>query len=143
MIAVTFDNNSQSGVLLRGPGGLQSDPGLASAILISLFTDRRVDPEEAEGDRRGWIGDALSEVEADRIGSRLWLLKREKATEETRLRALEYAAEALAWMVETALVTGFEIDAEWITREMLAIHISWSGALASELMVVPLRVGIA
>lgn len=143
MIAVAFDNNTQTGALAWGAGGLRSDDGVGTAILISLFTDRRVDPEEAEGDRRGWVGDALSEVEADRIGSRLWLLKREKATEETRLRALEYAGEALGWMEEEGLVTGIEIEAEWITPEMLAMRISWAGASASERLVVPLRVGIA
>lgn len=142
MIAMALDNNTQSGALVWRYG-LQRDDGIGTAILISLFTDRRVTADEAEGDRRGWIGDALSEIEGDRIGSRLWLLKREKATEETRQRAVEYAIEALAWMEDDALITGLEIEAEWITREMLGIRVSWIGAGVAQSTTVPLRVGLA
>lgn len=142
MIAMALDNNTQSGALVWRDG-LQRDDGLGTAILISLFTDRRVTADEAEGDRRGWIGDALSEIEGDRIGSRLWLLKREKATEDTRQRAIEYSAEALAWM-EDELISGLEIEAEWITREMLGIRVSWiGGGGVAQSTTVPLRVGLA
>lgn len=142
MIAMALDNNTQSGALVWRYG-LQRDDGIGTAILISLFTDRRVTADEAEGDRRGWIGDALSEIEGDRIGSRLWLLKREKATEETRQRAVEYSIEALAWMEDDALITGLEVEAEWITREMMGIRVSWIGGGVAQSTTVPLRVGLA
>jgi phage gp46-like protein len=146
MIALALDNNSQSGALVWGPGGLGTDEGLGTCMLISLFTDRRVAAEElaadAGGDLRGWVGDALAEVEDDRIGSRLWLLKREKQTEDTRQRAAEYATEALGWMEDDGLITGLEVDAEWIAREVLGLRVSWIGAGVARASVIPLRVGL-
>ncbi|MDL2226540.1 phage GP46 family protein [Deltaproteobacteria bacterium OttesenSCG-928-M10] len=83
------------------------DEGLQTAVTVSLFTDRvaRADdplPEYLPGqksDRRGWWGDLSRENGRSRpIGSRLWLLFREKELPETVRRAREYAAESLAWL---------------------------------------------
>ena len=52
----------------------------------------------------------------DRIGSRLYLLKREKNLPKVRERARDYALEALAWLKDDELVTG--IDAECRRREI-------------------------
>lgn len=55
-------------------GALDTDDGLRTAILISLFTDARAlddDVLPAPEDRRGWWGDAIPEIEGDIIGSRL------------------------------------------------------------------------
>lgn len=86
---------------------LQLDDGLTTAILISLFSDRRARADDvlpaAAGDRRGWWADAWPQVEGDRIGSRLWLLGREKELAETLRRARDYAEEALAWLVEDGI----------------------------------------
>jgi phage gp46-like protein len=143
MIAMAWDNNAGAGRLVWGPGGLAQDDGLGTCILISLFTDRRVAAEEVVGDQRGWPGDALSPIPGDRIGSRLHLLRREKATDETRLRALDYAAEALEWMRTDGLVSALEIEAEWMTPEMLGMRVTWvANGVPSGPMVIPLRVGL-
>ena len=67
-------------------GGLMTEEGLRTAVLISLMTDRRARLDDAlpsdDGNRRGWWGDVAAEGN-DRIGSRLWLLSRAKATTET------------------------------------------------------------
>ena len=121
--------------LQRNGGGILLEEGLGSAVLISLLTDRRALPEDrlpddtpAGGpippDRRGWCGDALAEIDGDRYGSRLWLLRREKQTEETRQRALFYAREALDWMVEDGHVIGVEVTAEWQTSGRLALSVT-------------------
>lgn len=85
------------------PGGLDASQQLASAVVISLFTDKRA-PEGWRPDvvdRRGWWGDAVApEGETpEEIGSHLWLLQNEVATEEVANDARVYAEEALAWMV--------------------------------------------
>lgn len=107
--------------------GLKAETTLESAVMISLLTDRRanIDDELPEAptqtvippDRRGWCGDALSEVKGDRIGSRLWLLRRRKVNEQTRRDAIAYAEEALQWMITDRLATSVAIDAEWRTIE--------------------------
>lgn len=94
---------------------LATDRGLQTAVLISLFTDRRAEdddmpPSGDPNDRRGWWGDQFAEVEGDRIGSRLWLLDRSKNTSETVRRAKEYVLEALAWMIEDKVVSSIDVE---------------------------------
>lgn len=67
-------------------GDLEGDEGLETAVVISLFTDQRVSDDELpveETSKRGWWADALSEIDQDKIGSKLWLLDRSKRTAET------------------------------------------------------------
>lgn len=107
-------------------GDLATDEGLATAVAISLFTDRRAsgDDVEAEGDNdlRGWWGDSYSEEDGDQIGSRLWLLQREKQTRETRERAREYAKEALQWLIDDRVAESVEVSAEYDAPGMLLIQ---------------------
>lgn len=106
---------------------LKTDEGLRTSVIVSLFTDRRVTPEEVpaeETSRRGWWADQFSEIEGDQIGSKLWLLRREKQTEQTRKRAQEYAEEALSWMLEDNLAQSVTVEAEWISPGFLGLGIS-------------------
>lgn len=102
-------------------GALAADHDLKTAVLISLFTDRRAEADDvlpdAAASRRGWWGDALN---ARRIGSRLWLLGREKQLREVVLRAREYAEEALAWLVEEGVARRVTVTAD-------IVHPGWLG----------------
>lgn len=103
------------------------DEGLRSAVVISLFSDRRcteAELDQGDTDRRGWWGDMFSEIPGDQIGSKLWLLKREKQNEETRKRAKEYAEEALQWMIEDGIAHSVTVEAEWIKQGMLGISVA-------------------
>lgn len=96
---------------------LASELGLETAVMLSLFLDRRaadddVPPSGDPQDRRGWWGDEFLPNRGDRIGSRLWLLDRSKLTQETALSAREYAIEALAWMLEDQVVDGVDVVTE-------------------------------
>ena len=113
--------------LALGASGLLKDEGYRTAVIVSLLTDRRADkddrlPEEIGSDmgsslvppdRRGWCGDALADIGGDRVGSRLWLLVREKQTEETRRRAIAYIKEALQWLIDDRHARAVSVDAEW------------------------------
>ncbi len=109
-------------------GDLALDGGLESAIAISLFSDRRADDGDvlpaAEADRRGWWGDAVPAVEGDRIGSRLWLLAREKQTEPTLRRVEQCAAEALQWLVEDRVAERVEVAASVPRRGLLGLLVT-------------------
>jgi phage gp46-like protein len=106
---------------------LAQDAGLRTAILLSLFTDRRADDGDilppGETDRRGYWGDSIVPAATDRIGSRLWLLAREKATETTRARADEYAAEALEWLTEDRVAERVAVAADYFHPGMLGIRV--------------------
>ena len=96
---------------------LESDAGLETAVIISLFTDRRAKiddilPDSNNSDRRGWWGDLVSDIENDQIGSRLWLLNREKTLESVLIRTKEYAKEALNWLIEDGVAIKIEASAE-------------------------------
>ncbi|MCD7099126.1 phage GP46 family protein [Stenotrophomonas sp. MMGLT7] len=96
---------------------LAQDDGLLSSVLISLFTDRRADDDDTlpdgGSDRRGWWGDSFADDRGDQIGSRLWLLRREKASAEVLQRARQYATEALQWLVDDDVVKSVAVEAEW------------------------------
>lgn len=88
---------------------LATDEGLRTAVILSLFTDRRANDDDplpsGDDDKRGWWGDEFQETEGDRIGSRLWLLDRGKLTNTELRRAEQYAREALAWLLEDRVAT--------------------------------------
>lgn len=120
--------------LAFGPAGLEKETTLSSAVIISLLSDRRATADDVlpdaplataplPADRRGWCGDALSEFNSHLIGSRLWLLLREKQTEETRRRAIAYIREALQWMFDDGHIVALDVTAEWVKRGRLAATI--------------------
>lgn len=96
---------------------LLQDDGLATSIVLSLFTDRLAVasdvPPSGQTGRRGWWGDAYSDVPDDLIGSHLWLLSREKAQPLVLRRAEEYARVALQWLVDDGIARDLEVLAEW------------------------------
>jgi len=102
-------------------GDLASGNDLQTAILISLFTDRlaNADDEFDGNDRRGWWGDGEY-----RIGSRFWLLQRQKLTTDVALKAEQYAKEALQWLVDDGVVKTIQIQARirWPDRLYLTIE---------------------
>jgi phage gp46-like protein len=88
---------------------------LVRAAIISLFTWRRAEPDDVVDDAKwGWWGDNVSAVDGDKIGSRLWLLAREKLTQDTMNRAVQYAQEALAWFVEDGVASRVTVTAQRI-----------------------------
>lgn len=107
---------------------LQLDDGLQTSILISLFSDRRARADDtlpgATTDRRGWWADAYPQIEGDQIGSRLWLLSREKEVAETLRKAREYAAEALAWLVTDGIAASVEVTPSVPRRGVLGLAIA-------------------
>ncbi len=97
------------------PGGLDASQQLATAVIISLFTDKRA-PDGWRPDvidRRGWWGDAVASEgeEPEEIGSHLWLLRNEVATEQVAERARLYAIEALAWMLRDQVAASVTVTA--------------------------------
>lgn len=130
MIGLAWSNFDAAGDLARtATGRLADDDTLATAVLLSLLLDRRARTDDAlpdpAGDRRGWVGDALSpRAGGDRIGSRLWLLARAKQTEETRRRADAYAREALAWLLEDRLADRVAVTVAWNAPGLLGIGVS-------------------
>ena len=107
---------------------LERDDGLETAVIISLFTDRRATQEQIpaelpQDDQRGYWGDVRPAVEGDETGSLLWLLSREKQLPETLARARQYCTEALRWMIDDLIATRIDVSAEYITQGCMALSI--------------------
>ncbi|EKN3738784.1 MULTISPECIES: phage GP46 family protein [Yersinia] len=96
-----------------GNADILLDDSLSTAVIISLFTDRRaldsdVLPAGPNTDKRGWWGDAF---QSRPMGSRLWLLSREKQMASVLTRAKTYAAEALSWLTDEQHVRHVQVIA--------------------------------
>lgn len=123
-LALVWSNETGTADLSMIDLDLASDRGLMTAMVISLFTDRRaetddVPPSGDTKDRRGWWADRFADVEGDLIGSRLWLLDRAKRTKETELRAKEYALEAWAWLIEDRVVESVDVTVEVTAKDLI------------------------
>ena len=121
-ITISWSAADGRGDWTLAPGGdLDTGDDLASAILLSLFTDRQANADDVipDGttDRRGWWGDA-------EIGSRLWLLDRSKQAEIVRRQARDYIAEALQWLIDDGVVARFDIVTEWTRPSMLGARVT-------------------
>lgn len=111
-------------------GDLALGEDLESAVIISLFTWGRCQADETEenASRYGWWGDKIETDSVDGMGSKLYLLKRQKITEETIQKAREYIEQALKWLlsddvaeevtvsVERSAVSNDRIDAVIVIR---------------------------
>lgn len=89
--------------------------GLETAIILSLFLDRRADDDDELDDikdKRGWWGDELEED--DQIGSKLWLLDRAKTTQETLNSAREFVEDSLQWLIDDGVAADVNVET---TRE--------------------------
>jgi phage gp46-like protein len=98
---------------------------LTRAVQISLFTWRRANVDDVLDDdqRFGWWGDSFPSVADDRIGSRLWLLRRVKLTAQTQLDAEFYAREALQWLIDDGHIRAVEIQTERLDDQRLNLRI--------------------
>lgn len=107
-------------------GDLEKDDGLQTAVIISLFTDQRVSDDELPPDqtsKRGWWGDKFSEIDQDKIGSKLWLLERVKRTAETLRKAQDYTKEALNWLIEDGVAVSITVVATYDANNQLVADI--------------------
>jgi phage gp46-like protein len=103
---------------LLNRGGLAARQALETAVILALFTDRRVPRTHplaplADGDPRGWWGDGV-DVRADlgetELGSLLWLLERASLDLAQRW-APQLALEALAPLKAQGVVVRIDCTA--------------------------------
>ena len=124
-ITISWDDAAQYGDWSLVDGALATGADLTTAILLSVFSDAQASPDDVipdgSGDPRGWWGD---EFDPDYpIGSKLWLLFREKQTQATLNRAYDYLAQALQWLIDDEVVARFDIQVQWVRTSFLGAQI--------------------
>jgi phage gp46-like protein len=99
---------------------LEIDLGLETAIILSLFSDQRAEkdsiPPDGSRDLRGWWGDVTQE---DAIGSKLWLLFREKVTSNTREKFKAAASASLQWMLDDGVASSIDVTIASLSEESI------------------------
>ena len=116
------------GADLRVVGGdLSTENELRTAVVISLFSWRRASDDDKLPDdtnnKQGWWGDSYPPAPNHKIGSKLWLLKREKLTQNTINRAIGYCKEALEWLISDGVASKVDITAERNGMDGLSVAI--------------------
>lgn len=109
-ISTTWIVESGMGDWSISDGALASGDDLATAVLLSLFTDRLANesdiPPDGSTDRRGWWGDAGEDTP---LGSRLWLLDRSRLDTKTANTARIYMEEALKWLIDDGVAASVTV----------------------------------
>lgn len=122
-------DRGEADLVLQG-AVLVTNGGLHSAVLISLFTDRRAAVDDRlpapSADRRGWWGDVASAKAGDQLGSKLWLLSREKELTSVLRSAEDAARAALAWLKDDGIAGEIVAVATNPLRGVLALNITIS-----------------
>ncbi|WP_433887351.1 phage GP46 family protein [Pseudomonas vranovensis] len=106
------------------------------AAVISLLTWRRAEADDRldDSERYGWWGDSFPTLANDRIGSRLWQLRRRTLTADTERDAVAFAREALAWMLEDGRVTSVSVTtARGVDRLNMLVVLSMKDGTAIDL----------
>lgn len=129
-IRIVWSPELMAGDWLLAGGTLDGGRELATAVAVALFTDRTAEADDPlphyASDRRGWWGDhEAAEVRGGwPIGSRLWLLSREKQLPATRARAETYIREALDPLVVNGIVSAYDLTVDWFAPERLGAEIT-------------------
>ena len=97
---------------------------LTRAVIISLFTWRRAERDDDAPQAFGWWGDTWPTVQNDRIGSRLYLLRRSKLTNKTPQLARDYVRQALEWMTEDGVAARLDVIPTRTGIDTLALAIT-------------------
>jgi len=130
---------SGTGDLVLAGGDLATDPTLSTACFISLFSDGRAPIDEPSllspdaSDLRGWWGARLLPADADdNFGSLLWLLERQKITQEVINRAREVTEDALEWLVEDGIAEEVAATVSRLDFDRLLIQVEIVRGTATE-----------
>lgn len=106
---------------------LLADDGLETAVLLSIGLDRRADDDDGlddDVDPRGWWGDSYADVPGDLVGSKFWLLAREKQLPAVAQKAQEFAQQALQWLVDDRVASSVVCQATWIADYTLGLAVT-------------------
>ena len=111
------------------PGNDATDPtnqlsygnDLATAVIISLFTDAQAGPDDVipdgSTDPRGWWGGP--------IGSKIWIFTdRGKATDDLPGQVTAAASDALQWMIDDGVATSIDTAAAYTAPGQMMLTVT-------------------
>lgn len=98
---ITFEN-----------GDFKSTDGLDTAIIMSLFVDKRATEDEMPDAslRRGWIGNELNSNIDYEIGSKLWLLDQSRVVQKTVNDSESYVADGVSHFIDDSIAKQIDVS---------------------------------
>lgn len=99
-------------------GDFKNEPGFDTAVCVSLFSDARADVSQVvkQENRRGWMGNLVSEAPERQFGSFLWLTEQRRLNQDTLNETLDYIRKSLNWIIEDGIATKIDVYGEIIPR---------------------------
>jgi len=96
---------------LDSSGDLKSDNSFDTDIYMSVFCDKRADSSEIARSelRRGWEGDVVSVLEGYELGSKVWIDKQSRWTQDTVNNIVADFEDALTHFVDTEKATRISV----------------------------------
>ena len=122
ILALSWNADTQQAELIEAADTLET--WFRSAVIMSLFTDARAtaDEEPEITARRGYWGDI--DLDGDEsLGSKLWLHRRSKLTNDVANTVRDEAQNALDWLVEDGHVSALTVTVERQPPDRLAYQI--------------------
>lgn len=100
-------------------GDLKKTAGMDSAIFISLFTDRRANPDEVADPmkRRGWCGTENTPDQQGNVGSGIWLYEQRRLTKGVSEGVRMEAYQCLNWLVFDDLAKTINVEIKPIPED--------------------------
>lgn len=85
------------------------EEGIRTSVLLSLYVDQRAEEDELEEGQsnKGWWGDMF---EDEPMGSKLWLLERQKITTDVLNRCADFTRECLAWLIKDGIADTVSVN---------------------------------
>jgi phage gp46-like protein len=135
--AVTLDWLRTTNALLPAQNGLDETQALVTSVTIAFSTDRLAEtsdvlPIPGSTDRKGWWGDdgAADIWNGWPVGSRLWLMVRDKITDSnysggsTAARATTFANECLQPFVDAKIISDFDVSVTQVNAQQVLTDVT-------------------
>ena len=118
-LRLTQDSQSTFDIGIADNGDFDMVEGFDTSLQMSIFAERRASSSEVPDAirRRGWIGNALSEIPDFEIGSKIWLFEQARLTNDTINGVQDAALKATAWLVEDGLAIDIQASIAGSTSE--------------------------
>jgi len=106
---VILDSNYD--IQIASNGDILTEDFFDTAILMSIFCERRAEPSEVPQSerRRGWIGN--ESTPGFEIGSKLWLYEQARAKRSVLLGIESAFEDGLQWMIDDKILKSLKIKA--------------------------------
>jgi len=114
-VRISQEQNGSFDLSVGANGDLETVAGFDTAILMSVFCERRASADQVPTPRlrRGWIGNEDGDDPDFEIGSLIWLYEQARLNSDTANGVESHANTALAWFLEDNLLTQIETEASF------------------------------